>query len=201
MADQTDQIDFMNSIQDKTFDPNNILKQVLIEYPGLAKVHSPENTTVMFASPERMKGAQGYLEYWPSNEEGTPEFPHPNFGKNVLEIYSDELKNNPAMLKNAIYGDLMHGMVNDPTWASYRDEFNKNYTPEETKRILNKQSWWEDANCSGGSPNAATDAYIRGWLNELDVAQKGQLSNKGTMYSPKQVEILNKMQKYLKTGK
>ena len=203
MADQINQINEMNSLLGKgnEIDPNDILKQVLTEYPGLAKVHSLKNTQALFAPIERMKGAQGQLEYWPADEPGTTDFPHPNLGKNILEIYSSELKSDPIKLKNAIYGDLMHGMVNDPTWSSYRDEFGKNYTPEETKRMTSRQSWWEDANGIESSPNAATDAYIRGWLNENDIAQQGQTKYKNTMYSPVQIDILDKMKKYLKTGK
>jgi phage pi2 protein 07 len=108
--------------------------------------------------------------------------------------------NNPAELKNAIYGDLLHGMNTDPTWSEMKNEFKQNYTSEELKRISSKQSWWSDAN-GGMNNNATHDAYIRGFLNEPDVAMKGHITSGGTMYSPKQLQILETMRKYIKTGK
>jgi hypothetical protein len=185
-------------------DPNEILQQVLTENPGLAKVHNPKNTEVMFASPSRKLTGEkmGGLEYWPAEETGTQGWEHPTGGgKNVLEIYSDQLQNNPDALKNAIYGDLIHGMNKDSTWKTMRNDFKKSYTPEEYERLAERQSWWEDANGKDAKDMAIHDAYIRGWMNERDVAMQGQKEYGGTMYSKKQLAILKRMEKYLKTGK
>ena len=95
----------------------------------------------------------------------------------------------------------VHGLRNDEKFSQLRDEFIQSYTPEEQQRIANKQSYWEDANGSGGnSENATHDAYIRGYLNEPSVAMQGHEQSNGTMYSPKQLEILNKMESYIKNG-
>ena len=183
-------------------DPNAILLQVLKENVGLANTHSPENTMVMFASPERIKSVPSsyMLEYWPQYETGTDQLPHPNPGKTVLEIFDEKLKNNPELLKQAIYGDLIHGMKNDPNYAVMREQFKNSYTPQELERIKSKQSWWEDAN--GDNPNDVSihDAYIRGFLNEQDVAMSGQKHYGGTMYSPQQLKILDQMRQYIKYG-
>jgi hypothetical protein len=184
---------------------NDVLNQVLDENKGLARVHNMDNTQVMYASPERIKaafanGSAGGLEYWPANEKGMPQFPHPlGGGKNVLEIYDNELKSNSAKLKNAIYGDLIHGMVNDPTWSNMREQFKSNYTPQEMQRIKSKQSWWDDANGKDANDMAVHDAYIRGWLN--DSGRQGQQHYGGTMYSPKQLQLLEQMKNYIRTGK
>jgi hypothetical protein len=186
--------------------PADVLNQVLEEYKGLAKVHNSDNTQVIFADPERTQKAhqmmgQVGLEYWPSTESGTKDWAHPSKGKNVLEIYADDLKNNPDKLKQAVYGDLMHGMVNDPYYAKLRDEFKNNFTPQEKRRILARKSWWEDANNGKVNSTAATDAYIRGWLgSDSDSAREGQKKSGGSMYSKKQLEILKKMENYIKTG-
>jgi hypothetical protein len=185
---------------------NPVLKQVLSEYPGLAKNFNTDNTSVVFASGERQqRGAKerGGLEFWPSTEQGDKDYPHPSLGKNVLEVYSDDLKNNPTALKQAVYGDLMHGMTSDPYWKSLRDEYMKSFTPQETKRQAEHKTWWEDVNGSKGSVGDATyDAYIRGWLaDEGGGKSSGQKESGNTMYSPKQLQLMQKMEEYLKTGK
>lgn len=183
---------------------NNILNQILSENPGLAKVFNTNNTQIIFASPERKKiGEQmGGLEYWPADEPGYKGWEHPTGGgKNVIEIYSDELKNNPKKLYNAVWGDMLHGMVKDPYYNTLREEFKKNYTPEESARIQSKRSWWDDANGENANDMAINDSYIRGALNEPDVAEQGQEFYGNTMYSPKQIQILNMMKNYLRTGK
>jgi hypothetical protein len=188
----------------KTASEDSILQQVLSEYKGLAKNFNTANTSVVFADPVRSKtGLQhGGLEFWPTTEVGTKDFPHPSPGKNVLEIYSDELRNNPEQLKQAIYGDLMHGMVNDPYWRGLRDQFMQNFTPQEIERQHQHQTWWDDVNeDQGAAGNPTWDAYLRGWIaDEGSGRSKGQADSKNTMYSPKQIQILQKMQDYLKTG-
>jgi len=185
---------------------NPVLKQVLSEYPGLAKNFNTDNTSVVFASGERQqRGAKerGGLEFWSSTEQGDKDYPHPSPGKNVLEVYSDNLKNNPTALKQAVYGDLMHGMTSDSYWKSLRDEYMKSFTPQETKRQAEHKTWWDDVNGSKGSVGDATyDAYIRGWIaDEGGGKSSGQKESENTMYSPKQLQLMQKMEEYLKTGK
>jgi hypothetical protein len=194
-------------------DPSYILEEVLKENPGLATVHSPKNTVITFATPERIeaarksmeeqgyKGGLGFLEYWPIDEEGTEGYGHPAPGKVALEIFSQELKDNPTKLKQMIYSDLLHGMDANPEYKAMRDEFKSNFTPEEVKRITSKQSWWEDANNGKVDALPTIDAYIRGYLSEPEVAMEGQNKSGETMYSPKQLEILGRMNRYIKTGK
>ena len=126
-----------------------VLKQVLDENPGFAKVYNADNTSVVFATGDRARrGAKerGGLEFWPSTEEGTEDYPHPAPGKNVLEVYTDELKNKPEVLKNAIAGDLTHGMAQDPYWKNLRDEFMQSFTPVDLKRQEQGKTYFEDTN-------------------------------------------------------
>jgi hypothetical protein len=186
---------------------------VLQQNKGLSSVISPKDTAVVFASPERTAQATEYMrsngyggtpkmEMWDKNEPGDTGYIHPQPGKNIIEVFDQSLQTNPEALHNAIYGDLQHLMSNrDPNWAAMREEYKANYTPQELERITAKKTWLEDVNGTGGSPNAGHDAYIRHFLNEHDIAMKGQERYGGTMYSPKQLEILDRMKTYLKDGK
>jgi hypothetical protein len=183
--------DHYNQMGDKT------LTDVLSTNKGYSKIFSPENTKVILAPKERMR--QGYGEFWPVSESGTKELPHPSPGKNVIEIYDPTLMTDQIRLQRHIEGELYHGMKDDPNFNKMREEFKVNYTPSETERIKSGNSWWSDANTDKNSnvDAAIHDAYIRG-INDPSVQeglQKGQLE-----YSPKQREILNKMQNYIKTG-
>ena len=185
--------------------PNKALQQVLDENPGLAKNFNSNNTSLVFANGDRaQRGSKerGGLEFWPPDEAGTNDFPHPSPGKNVLEIYSDELKNNPSALKQAVYGDLMHGMPSDPYWKGLRNEFMQSFTPQEIQRQDQHRTWWEDVNGDRNERgNPTYDAYIRGWIANEGEGKKGQAESGNTMYSPRQIQILRKMEDYLKTGK
>ena len=185
--------------------PNPVLQQVLGENLGLAKNFNKDNTKVVFADPNRSKQGlkeRGGLEFWNPDEEGTKEFPHPSPGKSVLEIYDDELKSDPKKLKQAIYGDLMHGMSRDPYWKGLRDQFMQSFTPQEIKRQDQHKTWWEDVNGDRNEKgNPTYDAYIRGWIgDEGEGKSKGQKESGNTMYSQKQLQLLQKMQDYLKKG-
>jgi hypothetical protein len=176
---------------------------VLSEYPGLAKNFNAGNTSVVFASGDRAKRGlkeRGGLEFWSPSDKGDPDYPSPAPGKNALEIYSDDLKKNPVALKQAIYGDLMHGMVSDPYWNNLRDQFMQNFTPQELKRQEEHKTWWEDVNGSTDKNGPTYDAYFRGWIANEGEGKRGQLESGNTMYSPRQIQILQKMQDYLKTG-
>jgi hypothetical protein len=158
----------------------------------------------VFANGQRaQRGAKerGELEFWSPNDTGTADFPSPTPGKTSLEIYSNNLKNNPIALKQAVYGDLMHGMVRDPYWNDLRSQFMQSFTPQELQRQQQGKTWWEDVNGSKDRNGPTYDAYIRGWIANEGEGKKGQAESGNTMYSPRQIQILSKMQNYLKTGR
>lgn len=182
-----------------------VLQQVLKQYPGLANNFNAQNTLAVLADGDRAQRGlkeRGGLEFWSPTENGTTDFPSPAPGKNVLEVYDKTLENNPAAMQQAIYGDLMHGMVADPYWSGLRSQFMQNFTPQETARQQQHQTWWDDVNGSKGSAGDPTyDAYIRGWIADEGEGKKGQQESGGTMYSPQQLQELKQMQDYLNTGK
>jgi len=111
------------------------------------------------------------------------------------------LKKNPVALKQAIYGDLMHGMSSDPYWNSLRTQFMQNFTPQELKRQDQHKTWWDDVNGDRNTRgNPTYDAYIRGWITNEGNGKAGQKESGNTMYSPKQLQLMQKMEEYLKTG-
>jgi hypothetical protein len=182
--------------------PSASLQEVLSNNPGLAKVFNSQNTSVVFASPERIaalkkagRGDEG-LEYWPTNEQGNEAFPRPpeTTGKHVLEIYDPKLMSNTGALNDAIYGDLLHGMEADPYYASLKKQFVDNYTPK-TKSWEAKRHK-ENTETKDEAPWATDDMYIRGKLAK----GQGEEWDEPGRYSPKQLEILKEMQRYLSTG-
>lgn len=182
-----------------------VLQQVLKQYPGMAKNFNTANTLGVLASGDRAQRGlkeRGGLEFWSPTERGTADFPSPAPGKNVLEVYDPKLKNDPAALQQAVYGDLMHGMVADPNWSNLRTQFMQNFTPQEIARQQQHKTWWDDVNSSKGPVGDPTyDAYIRGWIADEGGGKQGQQESKGTMYSPQQIQELQQMQDYLNTGK
>lgn len=172
-------------------DPNIALENVFKKYPRFTKTIDPANTEVLFAPKERVRG-ENQLEYWPSTEEGTPDFPHPKPGKTVLEVYSDKLKQDPKLLEQAIYGDLLHGMRNDETFSVLRDEFKKGVSPQ-TLEFEKK-----NGNFEGLNDDSRLDAYIRGYLAPDEADEWGKNQRSGVpVWSDKQLKILDIMKKYI----
>lgn len=177
---------------------DKIVSDVLRENPGMANLYKPDQVSVLFAQPDRLAAlrkigqSDNQLEYWPPDETGSSSFPRPAGydGKHILEIYSDALKNNPDRLKRAVFGDLLHGMSGDSAYKELREQFIDNYSPQIIKfnRALLGRGW---------SKKSIDDMYIRGRLAQ----DQGDEWNDPNRYSPKQLEILDDMRKYLSTGR
>ncbi len=95
----------------------------------------------------------------------------------------------------------MHGMAADPYWNGLRNQFMQSFTPQELKRQEQHKTWWDDVNKTKDRNGPTYDAYIRGVLANDGDWKQGQRESGGTMYSPKQMRILEQMQNYLKTGR
>lgn len=92
-------------------------------------------------------------------------------------------------------------MARDPHWSDLRNQFMQNFTPQELQRQQQGKTWWDDVNGSKDRNGPTYDAYIRGVLANDGQWEAGQKQSGGTMYSQKQLQILKKMQDYLKTGR
>jgi hypothetical protein len=178
---------------------NQILLDILRENKGMGNVFSPENTSIIFSNPERTsKAGRRQLEYWPPSETGTPGFPRPEgySGKHILEVYSEFLRKNPQFLKQAVYGDMLHGLGDeDKKFALLRNQFTQNYTPT-TQHMISRLLQ------QGDNRRSIDDMYIRGWISPdaRDEFRKAQASGENR-YSPQQLKILQDIQNYVKTGK
>jgi hypothetical protein len=179
-----------------------MLADIINKYPAMQNVYDLNKTKVMYGTPERIiaskiHGGGGYLEYWPQEEEGLPQFPHPSPGNTVLEIYNQEMMNNPIMMRSMIYGDLLHGMPKDKNWADMRERFIQNYRPE-TLQFEESQGrpggWGKDDE----NRYSRHDAYIRAKM--VPPGTQGYTGWNDDLYSPEQMNILKQMQNYLQTG-
>lgn len=177
-------------------DPSTVLNGLLQKYPKIKAAHKSP-VMAQFAPIERLakakeqySGQAPMLEYWPPDESGAPEFPHPAPGNTVIELYDQRLKKDPQLLQGAIMGDLLHGMRNDPNFEQMRQQFKQNFTPQSL--AMEKRQGRNEIN------DSRLDEYIRGYLNPLDTAEFMNDYKAGKpVYSPKQIEILKSMQQYL----
>lgn len=197
MADLSSMIDMISQssptvkAHQPSFDPNQILSEVFKQYPRLAAVNDPKNTQVIYGSPDRTKLAgENQLEYWPAQETGTPDFPHPSPGKTTLEIFNPQLQQNPDLLKTAVFGDLLHGLRNDPTYNALREQFKSGFTPQ--------QMDFEKKQGRSAIDDSRLDEYVRGYLanDSTDGFVQDYKAGK-PVYSPKQIKTMELMKKYI----
>lgn len=167
------------------------------------------------ASPDRVAknkqyGGNGLLEFWPSSEEGTPEFPAPSKGKNVIEVYSDDLKNNPDKLTSSAFRDALHVLPEkDAKWQQLRSELVKATPPEYFDKW--RRNTGDKRNLQDFINKTGADGLIRGafdedsefgaaFRKEPNYTYQGKQYKSEPIYSDKQREILNKMRDYLGVG-
>ncbi len=185
---------------------NEIIQGILGQNKALAKIYNPANTSIILASPERvqanqMYGGGGGLEFWRPEESGPDNFPHPSAGKYAFEIYDPELMLDPDALRRAVYGDMLHGMVKDPVFSGMRDEFIGDYTPQSRNLFERKMRERAGERNQENTRNSIHDSYIRGYLSpdKNDEWRKDHERTR-TVWSPKQIEIMERMRRYLQTG-
>lgn len=203
---------------------DKVLEDILTENPAMAKVYNRENTVISLADKKRQElnkkyGGGGALEHWFPDDEGAAEFPHPTLGKYNLEFYNENLYKDTPKMKAAVYLDMLHGMKADPEYKAMRDEFNKNWKKSELEWIKKKHAKeaYKGESLAKYVDRTVLDGYLRGALNPMDDASlkskdyydeyaqmyRGQIKENGKVvdpYSPKQREIVAKMQEYLKSG-
>lgn len=179
-----------------------MLVGLLSEYPGLANAINPKKTKVLFASPERIiaskiYGGGGYIEHWPEDVVGEEGYAHPMPGNTILELFDQGAKSDPFLLKQLIYGDLLHSAGKDPHFSKLREKFIQNYLPETLRfeESKGRKGVWGRA---GESPYSRHDAYIRAKLVAPNTP--GYTGWGDNLYSPAQLNIIQKMKNYLATG-
>lgn len=169
-------------------DQPSVFDQAVSQYPilsrsGLAYTKSPG-------------GNGNLLEFWPPNEQGSPSYQRPAelpIDKPGVQVFSDQVR--PI----DILGDAVsHHLVNtDPTLKKVYSAFENSITPDQEK-ILQQQyqyaqqnegetrdfSTWKDMT---GLPAMFRGYPFQQWPQEFN--QK--------VYTPKQMQLLDKMMEYL----
>jgi len=139
---------------------------------------------------------KGFLEYYPPDEVGSPEYPRPKdlpMGKPGIEIFD------PKTRPIDVLGDIAsHYMIyNDPQMIDYYGRFEKSLSPEQQQFMQNKyefekeqygekrpyQQWYEMSGLPG---------YFRAYPFQQWSPEDIQRS-----YSPEQIELLNMVKQYL----
>ena len=138
---------------------------------------------------------QGYLESWPEDEEGTPEYPRPKeFPLGTLGIEVFDPKTRPI----DIMGDVASHFLkdSDPTVAQHYRRFEQSLTSEQRERLKEQyehekekegekrpfEQWYEHSGLPG---------YFRGYAFM-------QWKDPEEMYTPGQMQDFDSMMRYFR---
>ena len=176
---------------------DSILSSINSEYPRLADQNISvldQNMTGIYR--EKEGNPRGPIEFY-HREEPAPYSPTP--GTHTVGVLNSEDPRIRGNLRNAIFGDMLHAMPDDPKWSSLRSSLMDARDPEQLgidSRAYEQekgmygyditQPQWED--------QSRADAYIRGHF------APDNNDNWGKMYNPAQQKILSKMKSYLSSS-
>ena len=167
-----------------------LLLQAQKEYPFISR-HNPSVIV-------NEGGGEGFAEAYPPEETGRPmgdgTFSRPKelpMGQLGIEIYRPD-----SFTHHDLAGEVLHI---DPYSREISDKLAKTWTPEQLK-TLREHALDYDATLAEGRPEAdairnATDSALRGYV----VNQWPQEVNNDFKYSPKQLQMFQSLQKYMKT--
>jgi hypothetical protein len=140
-------------------------------------------------------GGKGFLEFWPSNEMGTPDAPRPKEfkpGQLGLEVYD------PKTRPIDILGDVAshHLVQTDPTMKAFYDQFAQSLTPEQMATLKQqyqyaKQNEGETRPYEQWHEKTGLPAYFRGYAFD-------QWPDSQSMYTPAQLKMFDRMMTHLK---
>jgi len=143
-------------------------------------------------------GGDGFLEFWPADESGTPDRPRPaEFppGQVGVEVY------NPNTRPIDILGDVVshHLVKTDPTLKGFYDAFKGSLTQGQ-KSILQRQyfaaqkEYGEERNFYDWLDSSGLPAYFRGYAFK-------QWDNPEQLYTPGQMRMFDQMMQHLTKGR
>jgi hypothetical protein len=165
----------------------NLMQQAQEQYPILRGLG--------LGYKENFGGGIGYLETWPKDETGTPGSPRPKefpMGTTGIEVY------NPKTRPIDIMGDVAsHYLIQtDPTVKAFYEQFQQSMTPRQ-RDIMKEQYQHARQNEGETRPydiwhaQTGLPGYFRGYaFDQWGANAKG-------MYTTKQIEMFDKMKKYL----
>lgn len=208
-----------NNFFNKQTDVSNIGEQVLNEYPALKNSSTFKNGYQVIMATDEQRLSSQYAkervgEFYAPGDADTPEkakafdaLQNPGDSKKaVLEIYGNKYKNDVKKAKEFAFVEALHGMKDVPEYAKLRNELYEAFSPD-IKDWL-KRNFGKLQGDLEKMPNesldemmdrSGTDAFIRAYFmrNNPEYNSKEWLEK----LNDKQVEILRKMEKYLKSEK
>ena len=140
-------------------------------------------------------GGDGYLEFWPPDERGTPDRPRPkSLGEAPgVEIYRDDTR--PI----DVLGDVVsHWLVEkDSKLKSYYDQFMSSMTPDQLARLSNqynyaRENYGEERPFSQWAERSGIPAYFRGYA-----FQQWEPEFNEEAYTLQQRRMFDEMMRYL----
>lgn len=166
---------------------DNVFQQAVNQYPIIGK-HG-------IKSKDSHGARDGYLEFWPPGETGSPEYPRPKeFGDSPgVEIYREDTT--PL----DVLGDVTsHWLIDkDPIVSKYYSDFQSSLTPDQRARLRGqyehaKQNFGEARQYEDWEKVSGMPGYFRGY----PFKQWPDDFNKKA-YSPEQMKSLDAMMQYL----
>ena len=138
----------------------------------------------------------GFAEVWPIDEEGAPNSPRP---KEVpIDRFGIEVRRPNDFTHHDLAGEVLHI---DPYAREISDKIAKTWTPKQLE-VLKQEALDYQASLDYGQDEAraiqnATDSALRGYV----VNQWPEEVNTRLGYDKSQLEMLNALKAYTKTGK
>lgn len=140
--------------------------------------------------PSSKKGGEG----WPAGEPGSPDAPRPK----EIPIDKHGIEVGPGSSEDDIAGEVLHV---DPFANQIRQRMTQSLRPDQVE-FLKKEAldYGDDKDPDVGTPehgmDNAVDSAIRGHL----VGQWPKSANDAMKYSPEQMDMLNQLGSYMKSG-
>ena len=171
----------------------NVVGQMLFEKAKSEYPYLSDKDIAFKYSPSE---GRGFLEFYPPDEPGSPEYPRPAelpMGKVGLEVYD------PKTRPIDILADYVshYGVEQDPFLAQRYQQFSQSFTPEQIQRLQEQYQYYqqhpeyresrpyEEWLRASGMPG-----YFRGYtFNQWEDAKSA--------YTPAQIELLDQIRKYL----
>ena len=124
----------------KKAEKSGLWEEIVRKHPSLKKMY-PDGVDIFFADEDRKEknrkyGGGGGIEFWSVEEEGPPNFPNPgNRKRPAVEIYSEELMNDPVQLESAVFLDSLHAIPFESEYAPLMNQFRGSFDNTQTPYI------------------------------------------------------------------
>jgi len=144
------------------------------------------------------KEGRGFMEFYPPDEPGSPEFPRPKelpMGRPAIEVYD------PKTRPIDVAGDIAsHWLIyNEPKMIDYYNRFRQSITPEQQQRLRQQYEFYQK-NYGENRPYEKWEeltglpGYFRGYP-----FQQWEPEVNERAYTPEQRALLDEMMKYLRS--